>query len=186
MEDDILATALDKLPPPPPMVQSRRPEPPNGNLGPAVPSSRDIKKDQNNPPSYADLLNQIDYTQPHPFTQQEQYIEDEPAAAAAAVEAPSPPSPPMKRTKKVKTEELTFRPSSSSAPPPETLWWKHRRALLVGVIVLAMLLYGIPKLQTLSPMFSTQIVIYKLSHLGMAAVAGGSASIYAAATTYFM
>jgi hypothetical protein len=193
MDDDILATSLDKLPPPPPMVQSRRPEAPLGNLGlgPAGPSAKERK--EANPPSYAELLNKIDHSQTHPFQQQQQqqhqhveYYEDE-QQMPFDEHMPPPPPPPRAQKKKVRTEELTYAPPAqrqSGHAARETWWWKHKRALLVGCIVLLMLVYGIPKVQTLSPTFSTPITVYKLSHIGVATIAAASAGIYAAVTSY--
>jgi hypothetical protein len=175
MEDDILATALDKLPPPPPMVQSRRPEPPLGGLGPAGPSTRSINEKERNPPTYAELLNQVD----HSFQQPDYKEYPEPRSPSPP---PCPPSPPPRPKKKTRRDELTY-----TSPPhaPIVPWYlKHKRALIVGCIVLLMLVYGIPKIQGFHTALSTPVPVYKLSHLGAVVVAALSAGAYAVATTY--
>lgn len=189
MDDDILATALDKLPPPPPMVQSRRPEAPLGNLGLGLSAPTSGKdRQETNPPSYAELLNKIDHSQSSYQQQQQEPIEyyDDHHEHMQMEERLPPPTPPKKQRKMTRTEELTYAPPRAPHPAPEAWWWKHKRALLVGAIVVLMLVYGIPKIQTLSPTFSTQVPVYKLSHVGAAAGGAVSAALYAVITTYVL
>ena len=62
--------------------------------------------------------------------------------------------------------------------------WKYKHAILVGVIVLVMMVYGIPRLQASVPTLSSAVAVYKLNPAGSALVAGASAGIFAVVSTY--
>lgn len=194
MEDDFNATPLSKLPPP--MIQSRRPEPPMGGLGPVGPSSggRSSGKDAT-APSYAELLREMDVSAQVPAADagpehpQREYYDDRPAdyyeRPPMEVHEPAPrhASPPPPRP------TAPARPPLLPPPPPTTaggLVWRHRRTMLVALIVAVMLLYGVPKLQTSVPSLFGPMTMYKLNATGAMVVAASSAGIYATVSTYVL
>lgn len=178
------ATPLSKLPPP--TVQSRRPEPPQG-MAPGGPSDGARKSKDVNAPTYADLLRQMDAVADEP-QQYESYDEGYPDPD----ESQYPPAPvPEQQYRPPPQRQPSPRPreqSMTAAPPapPHSLVWRHRYTILVAVIMMVMLMYGVPKLQVAAPTLFSPMTMYKLNVTGAAVVAVSAAGIYATLSTYVL
>lgn len=184
MDDDMNATPLSKLPPP--MVQSRRPEPPQ-SLSPGGPSDGGRKSKEMTAPTYAELLREMDATPgPPAHNEYEETYED------AYVDAPQYPPQQQSRAEPPRPRA----PSSPTpvpprpAPPPPVhrggLLWRHRSTILVALIVMVLLMYGVPKLQTAAPSLFSPMTMYKLNLTGAAVVAASAAGIHATLSTYVL
>ena len=180
MDDDMNATPLSKLPPP--MVQSRRPEPPQ-SMSPGGPSDGGRKSKEVSAPTYAELLREMDAVAPQQQQQEPVYddaYDERHYRPPVEVNEPSRAPPPRREI-----PPAAPRPVHCGAPVRRGgPVWRHRYTILVAVIVLVMLLYGIPKLQVAAPSLFSPMTMYKLNVTGAAVVAASAAGIYATLSTY--
>lgn len=191
MDDDMNATPLSKLPPP--LVQSRRPEPPPQGLSPAVPSGGARRAKDVSAPTYSELLREMDASMPPPSQDQETYEDNyhEPQPSTQYQQQQPPQQLPRSSRGGEPQEVRPGREAQRNTPaatPPRAggLLWRHRSTILVAVIVAVMLLYGVPKLQTAAPSLFSPMTMYKLNVTGAAVVAASAAGIHATLATYVL
>lgn len=194
MDDDMNATPLGKLPPP--MVQSRRPEAPQG-MPPGGPSDGARKAKDANAPTYAELLREMDTVAPPQEPAYESY-EDQYLDEPLPQQVYEPRQHQQARQPRQETRQP--RPEPHQPPPAPAamaaaaaaphggggLVWRHRNTLLVAVIVMVMVMYGVPKLQIAAPTLFSPMTMYKLNVTGAAVVAASAAGIYATVSTYVL
>lgn len=182
MDEDMNATPLSKLPPP--LVQSRRPEVPHG-MPPGGPSDGARKIKDVSAPTYAELLREMDTVAP-PQHQHEAYEEQYPDPPVEPYPQQPPRDPPPQRARQPRQSDPPPPPHAPVPIPSGGLVWRHRYTILVAVIVMAMLMYGVPKLQVAAPTLFSPMTMYKLNVTGAAVVAVSSAGIYATLATYVL
>ncbi len=184
------ATPLSKLPPP--MVQSRRPEAPQ-TLSPGGPSDGGRKSKDVSAPTYAELLREMDAAGPPAQEAYESYEDAyDQGYQQPAYQQPHEYEPPRQQARQ-QPQKPRAPPSDEAIPPRPPapvsrggLVWRHRSTILVAIIVMVMLMYGVPKLQTAAPSLFSPMTMYKLNVTGAAVVAASAAGIHATLSTYVL